>query len=453
MAQKRRSEWKHAWRALPICSGALLVMTFSAGPLWAADAETEQRLKQLEQQNQALQEKLKQQQALIDDLANKLSKVEEKTASGTSSAPGEASVSKGFGLGQVRISGEGGVGVFHTSKGGQYYNAPFRVDEAKLFVEAPVWQNYVFAYAELDLLTRERQVAGPADEAFHLGELYVDFEALSRLWDKPGMLGLRAGRIDIPFGEEYATRDAIDNPLISHSLTDFWGVDEGVELYGGVGKFDYVFAVQNGGHPMLADFDRDKSFAGRVGWRPKKWLRVSASGMRTGALDAADDFMSELWFGNGFIRAIGAGATSYGAQVYEGDVQGFWKTGHVKAAGGILKYDDNSPTGSASDRDLYFYYVEAMQRLPQLTKLYGAARFSQIFVEDGFPIVGHGDFGEYFFDPGAMTDRMWRASVGGGYQFSEHLNFKVEYTIERRHELESESENLHFVAAEIAFAF
>lgn len=434
---------------MPVCGGALLAVALAAGPLHAADAETEQRLKALEQQNQALQEKLKQQQALIDDLAKKVSGADGKSGS----AEEEKSAASGFNFGQVRISGEGGVGVFHSSADGQFYNTPFRVDEAKLFVEAPLWKNFAFAYAELDLLTRERQVAGPADDAFHLGELYVDFEGLSRLWDKPGMLGMRVGRIDIPFGEEYAVRDAIDNPLISHSLTDFWGVDEGIEFYGGVGKFDYVFAVQNGGHPALADFDRDKSFAGRVGWRPAKWLRVSASGMRTGELDAAKDFMSELWFANGFVRAIGPAATKYGAQVYEGDVQAFWKTGHVKAAGGILKYDDNSRAGAATDRDVYFYYVEAQQRLPQLTKLYGAARFSQIFAKDGFPIVGHGNFGDYFFNPGSMTDRMWRASVGGGYEFSEHLKLKLEYTLERRHEVASESENLDFFAAEIAFGF
>src|SRR4051812_19601390 len=122
LAQKRPNPWKQALRALPICSGALLAMTFSSETLQAADPETEQRLKQLEQQNQALQDKLKQQQAVIDDLAKKLSKVEDKTAAATISAPDEASASKGFGFGQVRISGEGGVGVFHTSKGGQFYN-------------------------------------------------------------------------------------------------------------------------------------------------------------------------------------------------------------------------------------------------------------------------------------------------------------------------------------------
>ena len=68
------------------------------------------------------------------------------------------------------------------------------------------------------------------------------------------MLNVRAGRIDVPFGEEYLMRDAIDNPLISHSLPDIWGVDEGIELYGAAGKFSYVVAVQNGGIPATRDF-------------------------------------------------------------------------------------------------------------------------------------------------------------------------------------------------------
>ena len=420
--------------------------TFSNGA-FAADAETEQRLKQLEKQNQALQEKLDQQQRLIDELSKKIS--------GTTSGEGtEQPEKRGVSFGQVRISGEGGVGVFHTSSNGRHKNTDFRVDEAKLFVEAPLWKNYAFAFAELDLLTRERQVAGPADEAFHLGELYVDFESVSRLWDRPGMLGIRVGRIDIPFGEEYAVRDAIDNPLISHSLTDFWGVDEGIAFYGGIGKFDYVVAVQNGGHPMLADFDGDKSVSGRVGWKPAKWLRVSGSAMRTGNLHADDDGMSELWFGNGFIRAIGAGATRYGAEIYEGDVQAFWNSGHFKAAGGLMTYHDNAPAGANSDRDVYFYYAEALQRLPQLSKLYGAARFSQIFADGGMPIVGHGNFGPLFFNPMMMTDRMWRLSAGGGYEFSENLVLKLEYNIDRQHFVSSgDSEDIHFLAAEVGFAF
>ena len=128
----------------------------------------------------------------------------------------------------------------------------------KLFVEAPLWTDTYF-FSELNLTQREDPT-----ESLQLGELYVDFENVSRLWHQDKLLNLRIGRMDIPFGEEYLVRDSIDNPLITHSLSDIWGVDEGVELYGAYGKFSYVAAVQNGGHPEFRDFNSDKSITARV---------------------------------------------------------------------------------------------------------------------------------------------------------------------------------------------
>jgi hypothetical protein len=63
-----------------------------------------------------------------------------------------------------------------------------------------------------------------------------------------------------PFGEEYLVRNAIDNPLITHSIADFWAVTPGLELYGNLGKFSYVAAIQNGGESNGGD----KSVAGRI---------------------------------------------------------------------------------------------------------------------------------------------------------------------------------------------
>src|SRR5205814_3492728 len=145
-----------------------------------------------------------------------------------------------------------------------------------LFVEAPVWDN-VYFFSEINLMTRER-----SDLSVQLGELYLDFENVSRIWGRDRMLNVRAGRMDIPFGEEYLNRDAIDNPLISHSLSDFWGVDEGLELYGRVGKFSYVLAVQNGSVSAVRDFDADKAITCRLAFDPTRWLHLSVSGMRTG---------------------------------------------------------------------------------------------------------------------------------------------------------------------------
>ena len=41
--------------------------------------------------------------------------------------------------------------------------------------------------------------------------------------------------MNLPFGEEYQVRNAIDNPLVTHSLSDVWGIDEGVQVYGTLG--------------------------------------------------------------------------------------------------------------------------------------------------------------------------------------------------------------------------
>src|SRR5207247_11150654 len=124
---------------------------------------------------------------------------------------------------------------------GQFPKAEFRADDPVIAIEAPVWKN-VYFFIELKLLTRETNA-----ENFQLGEIYVDFEDVSAAWGQKGLLNVRAGRVNIPFGEEYLHRSPVSNPLISHSLSDIWGVDEGLEIYGRIGPAQYILAVQNGG--------------------------------------------------------------------------------------------------------------------------------------------------------------------------------------------------------------
>jgi hypothetical protein len=397
----------------------------------------EDRLRALEKQNDGLRQQLQDQKRIIDDLQSRVGKSNAEVASES----GEKSNSE-FSLGRLHLSAEGGVAIFATDRDGQYPSSSFRVDEAKLFLESPLWQNTYF-YSELDLVTREAP-----DENFHLGELYVDFENVLRHWTDHNWLSLRVGRIYTPFGEEYSARYVVDNPLISHSLSDVWGVDEGVELYGNGYGFDYAFAVQNGGIPTLKDFTGDKSVAGRLGYNFGKRARLSFSGMRTGTISAGDDRLSALWFGNGFFRSVGQTATSFQANLYELDAQTFWKSGHLKLAGGYFEYSDNDPVIDQS-RDGWYYYAEALQNLPR--KFYVAGRFSQILSDKGMPIVGHGDFGDYFF--GALTRDLWRLSLGVGYRWSENLIAKVEYTFEQRSALGGERIEHSFFGAELGFKF
>ncbi|HEV8543851.1 MAG TPA: hypothetical protein VGR78_15775 [Verrucomicrobiae bacterium] len=390
------------------------VLAVSAPSILRAQS-IEERLRALENQNDALRQQLADQKRVIDDLQSRVGN--------GSTAPAAESGEKantGFNFGRVHLGAEGGVAFFAADKQGQYPSSTFRVDEAKLFLESPVWNNTYF-YSELDVVTREAP-----DENFHLGELYIDFENVLRRWTDHNWLSLRVGRMYTPFGEEYNARYVIDNPLISHSLSDVWGVDEGVEIYGNGYGFDYAVALQNGGIPSLKDFTGDKSIAGRIGYNFGKHVRLSFSGMRTGDVSTSDDMLSALWFGNGFFRAMDPAATKFQANLYELDAQTFWKSGHLKLAGGYFDYSDNNPTTDRS-RDGWYYYAEALQNLPK--KFYAASRFSQVLSDKGMPIVGLGDFGEYFFGP--LTRDLWRLSLGVGYRWSENLVAKLEYTLEQ----------------------
>lgn len=424
------------------------------GVILADEPNTEKRLHLLEQQNDQLQLQLRKQQELIESLSRQVSAMRDTTPRKNvdSSIMPEAidapAPSKGSGsarLGNLHISGEGGVGFIGTGSEGFAPHAQFRVDEARLFVEAPVWNDSYF-YGETDLATRENN-----DLDIKLGELYLDFEDVSRLWGRVGRLNIRLGRMNIPFGEEYLTRYAINNPLISHSLSDLWGIDAGLELYGQLGRFGYVVAVQNGsGADGVEQFSNDKSVAGRISYDPSGWLHLSLSGMRTGDLNPQQDKISAIWFGNGFFRSLGGpGTTAFHASLAEGDVSLRWGKGHLSAFGGYARYGDNDPMTDNS-RNVFYYSMEGVQELP--SNFYLAARFSDIQAAGGFPIIGGGDFGDYFFDK--LTVRLWRLSLGLGYRFSDHLVVKTEYTFEQGKELGGESrDHENFFGTEAAFQF
>lgn len=429
----------------------LITLTFGSNRLCAEDAETKRELQLLRQQNEQLQRQMQKQQELIDGLGRTVTDLQHAkpaddalaARAGSGAETSTRSIASAA-FGKVHISGEGGLAFFRHEADGKYPNAAMRADEAKLFVEAPIWTD-VYFFTELNLTTRESP-----NRSLEAGEIYLDFENLSRWWNRDGQLNFRVGRLDIPFGEEYLSRDAIDNPLISHSLTDFWGVDEGVEIYGALGKLQYVLAVQNGGHPSLNDYNSDKSVALRLGYDPASWLHLGVSAMRTGDLDVKGDFLSELWIGDGFVRSLGSSnTTTFEADVVQGEARLRWRDGHLGLAGGVLRYADNDPSAN-NRRDVYFYSIEGVHHFTK--KFYAAARFSEMIAKKGFPIVGDGEFGEYFFSE--LTEELWRLSMGAGYRFSPNLLLKAEYSFNQGRAQGGEKrihENL--IAAEVAFKF
>ena len=392
-----------------------------------------------------LQEQLQQQQALIDQLTHKVSELEgaQRDAGRETSPTARLRDS----LGKVHISGEGAVGFFHSGSEGEFPNKEFRVDEAKLFVETPIW-NDIYLFTELNMTLRDER-----EEYMRVGELYLDFENLGRWFERDRWLNLRIGRFDIPFGEEYLTRDAIDNPLISHSLSDLWGVDEGVQLYGTIGKFHYALAIQNGGHPSLHDYNGDKALVGRLSFDPVESLHVSVSAMRTGDLDVEGDETSEIWLANAFIRAIGdpGTTTTFHAELLEGDVRLTLPRGYLAAAGGYIHSNDNDTSGADNERDVFYYYAEGVFNITR--KLYAAARFSQIFAHEGFPLLGgSGDWMQYFIDE--LSTGLSRLSIGLGYRPSANLLLKTDFTYNVGETLSGGSRiHENFFGVEAAFKF
>ena len=430
-------------------------MWFGGRDVCAADGtETERQLRELQQQNQALQAQLREQQRLIESLSQKVNEIQQATArrqGELESRPSDADADapraqngSAFSLGRVNLSGEGGVAFFNSGKEGMTPHSEFRIDEARLFLETPIWNN-VYFFGELDLATREEP-----DLNLRVGELYLDVENVSQLWGQERLLNLRLGRMYIPFGEEYLSRYAIDNALISHSLSDLWGVDEGLELYGRWGKLSYAVAAQNGGIPDTRDFDADKSVAGRIGFDPAPGLHLSLSGMRTGDLNVHNDHLSAMWFGNGFFRSLGSAQTTrFHASLAEADVAVQLPHGHLNLFGGYIRYGDNDPLAN-NGRDAFYYSVEGAHDL--VGKLYGAIRFSQIFAEKGMPIAGNGQFEDYFFE--TLTKELWRLSLGVGYRWSQNFLVKAEYSFERGKELDGEHRSHEdLMALEAAFKF
>jgi hypothetical protein len=437
-----------------LCACAVTVFTLAGGSLRADDTSAmREELRQLRDENRALQEQLRQQQSLIESLSGKVNKIEQADSQRSREMDrleaevkdsGGAKAAGNFSLGKVSLSAEGGAAFFNTGKEGAFPNSEFRVDEARLFVEAPVLEN-VYFFTEINLMTREAE-----DLSVQLGEAYLDFENVSQLWNRDRQLNIRLGRMYIPFGEEYLSRYAIDNPLISHSLTDIWGVDEGIEFYGNMGNFGYVLAVQNGGPSGVRDFNGDKSVSGRLSFDPNRWLHLSASGLRTGDLQKPGDYWSELWFGNNwFFPFASATANVYHANLAQGDVEIRLPHGHIAAFGGYARYDDNDPA-RIDRRDIFYYSVEGVHDITH--KLYGGVRFSQILVDKGLPIVGNGDLNTFLF--GAPTTEIWRLSLGLGYRWSPNLVFKGEYTFERGKQVTGEHRNHEdLFALEAAFRF
>jgi len=427
---------------LPLISVRSAILFFGIAKSLIVPCLSKEPWEDLQEQNRLLRSQLQSQQHQLDELRSQVERLNEGRDAGPASGKASGSPSADR---KLIVTGEVGAAFFAASRNGQYANKEFRIDDANVRVEASIAKN-TYLFGEVQMAKRE---AG--DENFHLGEFYFEFEDISGSWGGPTRLvNARVGRMDIPFGEEYQVRDPLTNPLVTHSLSDIWGTDEGIELFGEFGRSSYAFAVQNGSSKTMRDYNSDKSLTFRYGFDVTPKLHVSASAMRTGKLDSVREPMSEVWIGNSIFRNIGSAAsTVHQAELGELDAIYRWSAGQLMVAGGRARYRDDDPRAN-NTRHFTYYQAEAMQLLTR--EWYAAARLSTLSVDDGYPLVGIGNFGQYFFGP-LHTKSMRRMTLGAGYRFNRSLVLKLDYTFEDAKLTTGASRDTRMLSFESAIGF
>jgi hypothetical protein len=321
---------------------------------------------------------------------------------------------------KIRISGYGAFGYYDSGDGGGVPNGSFLVKEASLFIDAQPWEHVGF-YSET-WITRYLFDNG---SGFTVGELYVKFTDLFGTEDG-ARLGIKLGRIDVPFGEDYLRMDAVDDPLISLSAADPWAIDEGVEAYGRASSLRWQVAATNSNIAFGADDKSSKLFAGKLACDVSPNLYLSASALTSGKTQ-----VSSIWFGRGLITPVGlfagsgAGATPSSAvssTLWEADARGSWRDATLALQVGGAFIDDQVDT---FDRHLLWLAVEPSLRITPALSAH--LRYSEIGTDDSSE--GYLFEGDIFGSGNAFgydTHRMQRMTGGVRYVLNPYAEVKAE---------------------------
>src|SRR5258706_8125940 len=105
----------------------------------ADSTNLEEEVRLLREQNTGLQKQLQKQGDQLDALTQKVKGLEV-SRENPATADETVSAQSGLNFGKVNLGAEGGVAFFNTDSKGFAPHSEFRVDEARLFIDAPVWK-------------------------------------------------------------------------------------------------------------------------------------------------------------------------------------------------------------------------------------------------------------------------------------------------------------------------
>jgi hypothetical protein len=357
----------------------------------------------------------------------------------------------------VQIGGFAATGLYDTGDAGTRPDPTFEVKEASLFVEAYAWEDVSFF---IELQTNR---LGKDSQLFtRTGETYLHFRDIDLTDDVS--FGLKIGRFDIPFGEEYLKQDAIDNPLITSSAAYPYGWDEGLLLYGSVGPVAWIAAVADGTDERSREDDSEKAWNLKLYGTPTQSSYLSLSLMKNG--DSAE---SGIEFGGSHIQPVGSEHTSTlgnsASSVVDavlGELDGRYTfelpnsmNAHLGLAVGLASVAD---ADSVFDRDLRWLSIEPLLELTR--EWYLAARYSEIGTYDsdeGYHFDGKiyaGGNAAFGYD----TERFRRLGLGLGWTPNPNVRAKLEigrdwFDLIDASALDPNNSERHFAGFEVAAQF
>lgn len=327
------------------------------------------------------------------------------------------------------ISGFAAAGYYDTGSAGTRDKGGFEIKEATLFVTAEVWDDVEF-FSEL----QTNRLGKDNDKFVRTGEVYLHFHSIS-LTDSI-TVGMKLGRIDIPFGDEYLWQDAIDNPLITNSAAYPYGWDEGILLYGDYRGVGWIAAITDGTDDRSVEENSDKAFNIKIYGSPLDALNLSFSAMANG-----DVSKSAIEFGGSHFRPVGAAHQSAAGISPSAEVGGNLmevnakydfslasKETYLALSLGSAKANDSDPI---FDRDFRWFSIEPSVKLNQ--DWYATLRYSEIGTYDsneGYHFDGKtfaGGNAAFGYD----TKRFQRTSIGVGWAPNPHVRAKFEIAKDR----------------------
>ncbi|HYC56074.1 MAG TPA: hypothetical protein VEL28_14160 [Candidatus Binatia bacterium] len=325
-------------------------------------------------------------------------------------------------------------GLVWTGEGGTDEKASFLNYQGNLELRAQAWED-VFVHSELAI----SQIGFEDELNVRVGELYIHLADVGATFlSRPGSIGVKLGRFDVPFGEDYLTRDVLDNPLITWSAAIPYAVDEGILVHGQIRGLFWIASAMNGSLGRAGDDDAEKFFSLKLYGNLAEALYVSASAYWNGDTSAA-----AMGLGGSYWMPIGswdyfssAGASSsdkVDAYSYELDLRyDLPSASHVKAQFGQVFVDDDDDDFS---RTIYYGQVEPLWNLGATFdgRVYLAARASIVGTFDGDE--GYVFEGRPFADGsdsfGYDTESMWRIALGLGYRPNDRMLLKLEWSRDR----------------------